>query len=480
MPRLASFARFLRPRRGSVRRAALAGAVGALGAAALACSGGDLTLPGEGVPTAITVVGGDAQTGTTGAALGDSLAVRVRDAGGRGLAGVLLRWEPTGGRVSPASGRTDSTGYAATRRILGDTAGSYPTLVVVDGSPEVRASFTAVATPDPARRLALALITAPPASAHTGERFSRQPELQLRDGDGRDVARSGVAVTAAVESGQGLLQGTTTRPTDASGRARFTDLAITGATGDHVLIFAADGIASVRSARIAVSTPEIPRTPTRIAVHAGDGQEAEVGATVPIAPAVLVSDGADRPVEGAEVTFAVTAGRGSVSGSKQKTGADGIATVGGWTLGSAPGTNRLVATTSGVAAGATFTATAKEKSPPPPPPPPPPPSPPEPTATALAFATQPSDTKRRETIRPLVQVQLLDRDGKLVPRDGVTIRVALARGAEDGKLQGDTEVSTRDGIATFSLAIDGRGTFSLRASADGLSSATSRDFNVRR
>jgi hypothetical protein len=51
------------------------------------------------------------------------------------------------------------------------------------------------------------------------------------------------------------LGGTTTRLTDGKGRAEFTDLRIEGATGSHVLIFAANGYTSVASDPIDVQLP---------------------------------------------------------------------------------------------------------------------------------------------------------------------------------------------------------------------------------
>ena len=62
---------------------------------------------------------------------------------------------------------------------------------------------------------------------------------------------------------------------------------------------------------------------------------------------------------GATVTFAVTSGGGNVTGATQTTNSAGIATVGGWTLGSIPGTNTLTATVSGLTP-LTFTATSMD------------------------------------------------------------------------------------------------------------------------
>ena len=65
-------------------------------------------------------------------------------------------------------------------------------------------------------------------------------------------------------------------------------------------------------------------------------------------PAVRATDAYGNPVAGVQVTFAVTAGGGQVTGSVTNTDGMGIAAVGGWTIGSQPGTNTLSATAAGL------------------------------------------------------------------------------------------------------------------------------------
>ena len=80
---------------------------------------------------------------------------------------------------------------------------------------------------------------------------------------------------------------------------------------------------------------------------AGDNQTAGTGTTVAIPPAVLVRDNLGNPRPDIEVTFAAASGGGTVSKAKDTTDANGVASIGSWTLGSIPGTNRLTATASG-------------------------------------------------------------------------------------------------------------------------------------
>jgi adhesin/invasin len=61
---------------------------------------------------------------------------------------------------------------------------------------------------------------------------------------------------------------------------------------------------------------------------------------VAVPPAIRVLDALGNPVSGAEVTFSLQSGAasGSLTGATQTTGANGVATVGSWRVGTAAGT----------------------------------------------------------------------------------------------------------------------------------------------
>ena len=79
-----------------------------------------------------------------------------------------------------------------------------------------------------------------------------------------------------------------------------------------------------------------------IVAYAGNNQTATEGTAVAIPPAVKVVDSFGVGVPGVTVTFTVQNGGASVTGAVQVTDANGIATVGSWTL--VAGTNLLFAT----------------------------------------------------------------------------------------------------------------------------------------
>jgi PKD repeat protein len=87
---------------------------------------------------------------------------------------------------------------------------------------------------------------------------------------------------------------------------------------------------------------------SQIAVNAGNNQFAAAGAAVAVLPSVLVTDSGGNPVAGVTVTFTLTSGGGSITGAAPMSDASGIATLGSWTLGAAPGGNSLDATATGL------------------------------------------------------------------------------------------------------------------------------------
>lgn len=87
-------------------------------------------------------------------------------------------------------------------------------------------------------------------------------------------------------------------------------------------------------------------------------QQAPVGTAVPVAPAVRVLATDGRPIAGVPVTFAVATGGGTVTGATPTTGNDGVATLGGWTLGTTAGPQSLTVSVANIATGVTFRAVA--------------------------------------------------------------------------------------------------------------------------
>lgn len=194
----------------------------------------------------------------------------------------------------------------------------------------------------------------------------------------------------------------------------------------------------------------LPGPAAQLAMQAGDGQTAAHDAALAIAPAVRVGDQFGNPAPGATVTFAVATGGGSVTGATATSNAQGIATVGSWTLGSALGQNTLTATVSGVSP-VTFTATA--------------------TAGAAAHLTLHAGTNQTAPVGTAVPilpaVRITDAAG--FPVAGVTPAFAITQGSGQFSTTG-TATSNTDGIAAVAQWSLGTtpGTYVLRAAVTGI------------
>lgn len=98
----------------------------------------------------------------------------------------------------------------------------------------------------------------------------------------------------------------------------------------------------------AVCPGYVAPTARQIRAIAGQGtQQAEVGRTVPIPPAVQVLDQYNNPMGGVTVAFTVTQGGGVLSPPSIATGSDGVARVSDWNLGPNQGANAVSATMAG-------------------------------------------------------------------------------------------------------------------------------------
>lgn len=98
--------------------------------------------------------------------------------------------------------------------------------------------------------------------------------------------------------------------------------------------------------------PPVPKVdltkPTAIALASGDGQTARIKSPL-LAPASFrVTNAAGSPLPSVAVSFAVTAGGGTLLSNSALTDANGSVTLPAWTLGPSAGTNTVSATVSGL------------------------------------------------------------------------------------------------------------------------------------
>lgn len=310
--------------------------------------------------TQIAVGAGDNQAAVAGSAVTILPSVIVRDANYSPVSNVPVVFAVAGGggSVTGESQVTDASGVATVGSwTLGVTAGtSNNTLTATSpglaGSP---LTFTASASAGPATQVSANAGDNQTAAA--GNAVAILPSVIVRDVHNNPV--SDVPIVFAVASGGGSVTGES-QMTNASGIAVVGSwtLGATAATNNNALTATSTGLAGSPVTFVASG---VPGPATQIAVSGGNNQVAPVGVSVAIAPSAVVRDAYNNAVSGAAVTFAVTAGGGSVTGEAPTTDASGVATVGAWTLGTAAGTNNntLTATSPGLTGSPlTFTASA--------------------------------------------------------------------------------------------------------------------------
>jgi trimeric autotransporter adhesin len=268
------------------------------------------------------------------------------------VAGVTVTFAVTagGGAVSPSTVVTNASGIATlTSWTLGTTAGANTVTASASGLTGSPVTFNATGTAGAATQLA---ITTQPNGAVTGEVFTTQPIVSIRDVNGNQTT-STAAVTAAIFSGGGTLAGTVT-VNAVNGVATFTNLLITG-TGNHTIRFTSGALTNATSSVFNVAAGP----PTQLAITTQPGG---AGNTAPFAnqPVIAIRDaGGFQTTSTAAVTAAVFSGSGTLTGTVTVNAVNGIATFGDLTLtGTGAHTLRFTSTGLTSATSASFTITA--------------------------------------------------------------------------------------------------------------------------
>jgi adhesin/invasin len=373
------------------------------------------------VPTSITVQAGDNQEAPVGTALGVAPTVVVRDANGDRVAGVTLVVAVVsgGGSVSGPSPMTNAQGIASIGSWkMGTTAGENKLSVSVQGT---GISTTVLATAMAGAPAGVSVHAGDKQEAVAGNAVTIPPAVMVRDSHGNPVAA--VPVVFAVVAGGGSVSGLAA-VTNAQGVATAGSWSLGPFVGANSLSATVQGT----SVSTTFTATGLVGSAASISIHAGNNQSAVAGSGVVTAPAVKVGDSNGNPVPGAVVIFAVGSGGGSVTGSAATTNAQGVATIGSWTLGSSPGPNSLSATVEGSVLSVTFAATATAGAP----------------ATVAVHAGDNQSAVAGTTVPVPPAVVVKDANGH--PVQGVTTIFAIASGG--GMLSGSSPVTNAQGIAT--------------------------------
>jgi hypothetical protein len=324
--------------------------------------------------------------------------VKVADQYANPVSGVTVNFTVTsgGGTLSAPSAVTTANGQAQVNLTLGTAAGAVTVNASVAGVP-APAGFSVTATAGVAA--SLAIVSGNNQSGTAGSTLASPLVVKVTDQYGNAVA--GIAATFAVTSGGGSLDvGTANTGADGRAQARWT-LGSTG--GSNAVRVTAGSLAPVEfQATVLV--------PTSLTVVSGNNQSGVAGTALADALVVKIADQYGNPLVGVAVSFAITAGSGTLSAPSALTNSSGQAQV-TLTLGTTAGTVTVNATISGVATPATFTATATPGSP-----------------ASLAIVSGNSQTAIGGSLLPNPLVtKLTDQYSNAVP--GVTVLFTVASGA---------------------------------------------------
>lgn len=281
-------------------------------------------------------------------------------------------------------------------------------------------------------------------TATAGGLVATAPAVKVTDASGNFIA--GIAVTFTPSAGSGSVTGGAV-VTNAAGIATVGSWRLGPTPGAQSLLASASGLTG---SPVTFTATAVAPVAANIAGFAGNNQTARPDFAVTVPPSVIVTDAAGVPVPGVSVTFAVTAGGGSLEGAAAITNVNGIAAVTSWRLGSAQGPNTVTATAAGLAGSpVVFNATAVAL---------------PPTAMVISAGNnQTAIAGQPVAIKPSVRV--IDALGVGVPN--VTVTFSIRSGS--GTITDATPATNASGIATLGNWVLGIGGNSLFASVPGLS-----------
>jgi len=424
-----------------------------LASAAAAC-GGDVVLPNEGKPAAISIVSGDTQSASAGAALGQPLVVKVTDALNRPVEGRAVEFtiDAGGGQVAPASVQTGTDGQASAAWTLGGAAGQQRVQAKVSGS-DVHASllvkFSASAVSGSGS--VLEIVSGDNQTAPVRSALADSLLVKVADALGNPVA--GVQVQLAAVAGGSISPATVMTGADGLAAA---ERVLGTAAGTQTAEASSAGLPTVTFTHTAIAA-----NPTALILVSGDAQSGAVGAPLADSLVVRLQDDNGNGVGGKAITWVVGAGAGSVSPVTSTTSATGFAKT-QWTLGASAG-SRLVVSAVFSGLQVQFVATAGAGA-----------------SAKLGFTQAPGNTAAGANITPSVKVAIQDGKGNTVTSAQDPITLAIGNNPAAGTLSGTLTVAAVNGVAIFpDLSIDKPGAgYTLSASAGVLNGATSPAFDI--
>lgn len=398
-----------------------------------------------GPPSKLVAWAGNNQSVAAGQPVPTPPSVIVTDAGDNPIANVTVTFAVAAGAgtITGATATTNAAGIAAVGSwTLGQAAGPNRLTATSTSVPGVTVTFDAAAGAGPAARIEG--FAGNNQTGTAGGFVATKPSVKVTDANGNFIA--GHAVTFSPASGSGTVTGGSAI-TDATGVATVGSWKLGPTPGPQILFASAPGLTGDP---VSFAATAVAPVASNIAGFAGNNQTARPNFNVTVPPSVIVTDPAGVPVPGVAVTFAVTAGGGTLTGEAAVTNADGVAAVTNWRLGAAQGANTVTATAAGLTGSpVTFNATAAAL---------------PPAAMSISAGNNQSALAGQPVpVKPAVRVT--DAEGVGVPN--ITVTFSIRSGS--GTITGAAAVTNASGIATIGNWVLGLGGNSLFASVPGLS-----------
>ncbi len=321
-----------------------------------------LTIPATataGPPAVLQAVAGNTQYAVVGRAVTIRPRVQLGDAFGNPITGRTVTFKITGGAgvITDSVKVTDAAGQAELGSwTLGPAAGVNRVNASTDGN--ISTDMIAIGTPT-----SIVVQGGDGQTVNVGTRAPVAPAVLALDGGGQPLAN--VEVLFTVESGGGQVTGAV-QHTDATGIARVGGWIVGSTPGGNTLAATTGGVPTTLFA-----AQGVPGIAASLAATSAPNTSGLVGNFLANTPSARVTDAAGHPVAGAEVTFEVASGGGTVAsaamqswglgtlaGAIVSTNSEGQASLGAWRLGPATG-QQTVRATAGALPPVIFSATAE-------------------------------------------------------------------------------------------------------------------------
>jgi hypothetical protein len=400
-----------------------------------------------------------------GAAISPAVEVTALDAGNNratGFAGsvtMAIGTNPSSGTLSGTKTVTASTGVATFSNLSINNLGTGYTLRATSSGLSSATSVPFDIVIGSATQLAF---TVQPVTTTAGATITPAVKVTARDAVGNTVSTFTGNVTVAIGNnpGTGSLSGTKTVAAVA-GVATFSDLSINRNGTGYTLTASAAGLTGATSSAFNILVGPVVQL-------AFTAQPQTTTATTIFTPAVQVTarDSVGNTVTSftgnVTMSIAVNPGTGTLAGTKVVAAVAGVATFSTLSIDKV-GTGYRLGATAGALTGTSQAFSINPGA-----------------GTTLSFTVQPGTTSAGAVIAPAVEVTALDAGGNTATGFVGNVTMAIGTNPSSGTLSGTKIVAAVAGVATFAdLSINNLGTgYTLRATATGLTAATSLPFNI--